>query len=54
MDVTRSYAKVGRVSNRALKVYIYTLDKVLVKEFTSKKFFGELPATKIKKRQQIG
>jgi group I intron endonuclease len=30
-----SAAKVGRVSNRALKVYIYTLDKVLVKEFTS-------------------
>jgi len=52
-----SAAKVGRVSNRALKVYIYTLDKVLVKEFTSKKFFGELHppgATKIKKRQQIG
>jgi hypothetical protein len=29
-------AKVVRVSNRALKVYIYTLDNVLVKEFTSK------------------
>jgi hypothetical protein len=27
-----SAAKVGRVSNRALKVYIYTLDKVLVKD----------------------
>jgi hypothetical protein len=31
-----SAARVGRVSNRALKVYVYTLENILVKEFMSK------------------